>query len=168
MLYHYGITQTGGYHLANGTVCQDAHDYRKLGDRLAIAAVADGVGSEEHSDIASKTAVQTAITHCAERISTDTPENEILGVLEESFEKALAAVNETAKRNGHSEDQYDTTLVLAVYREGRVWFGVSGDSGIIVQKSDGSYEALAEMRRDEDGCVFPLAFGKDMWEFGCC
>ena len=44
MIYHYGITQQGYYHVQKEIVCQDAHYFELINPNYAIAAVADGVG----------------------------------------------------------------------------------------------------------------------------
>lgn len=166
MIYHYGVTTTGAYHVKNGTVCQDAHCFERIDDRFAIGAVADGLGSEEHSDIASKIASKESVRFCMERIDRKKSPDEILSIIKDSFAEALKSVEQTAKDNGHSSGEYDTTLALAVFLDGNVYFGNSGDSGIIVAAPDGRYEALTKQQRDEDGCVFPLCSGPGKWVFG--
>lgn len=165
-MYHYGVTTIGAYHVKNGTVCQDAHYYMKIDDRFAIGAVADGLGSEEHSDIASKIASKESVRYCAERIGRGKNSNEILSIIKESFAEALRSIEQTAKDNDHSVGEYDTTLALVVFMDGNVYFGNSGDSGVIVATPDGGYEALTKQQRDEDGCVFPLCCGPEKWVFG--
>ena len=61
MIYAYGVSQKGAYHERDGTVCHDAFSVVKCGKNMAVAAVADGVGSEKHSDIASKIAVRESV-----------------------------------------------------------------------------------------------------------
>lgn len=166
MMYHYGVTTIGAYHIKNGTVCQDAHYYIKIDDRFAIGAVADGLGSEEHSDISSKIAAEKSVRFCVERIDRKKSPDEILSIIKDSFAEALKSIEQTAKDNGHPVGEYDTTLALAVFMDGNVYFCNSGDSGIIVATPDGRYEALTKQQRDEDGCVFPLCSGPEKWVFG--
>ena len=166
MIYSYGTTQQGAYHVKTGTPCQDAHLFRKINDRFSVGAVADGLGSQQFTDVASALAVETAVESCAEKIDELTEPEEILSVIRESFSQALRTIEERAEADGNPPDQYDTTLTLAVYREGTVYFGHSGDSGIVVQNIDGTYEPITEQQRDENGCVFPLSFGESYWVFG--
>ena len=60
MIYYYGVTQQGTYHIEHDLVCQDAHYCKVINDHFAIAAVADGLGSEKYSDVASKIASKTS------------------------------------------------------------------------------------------------------------
>jgi len=166
MIYSYGVTKQGHYHIKNDLPCQDAHLFKRLGDSFAIGAVADGLGSELYTDVASKIAVKEAIAYCEERITEASPEQEIHQVLKEAFAYALKQIEATAKENDHSMDQYDTTLVVAVYINGMVYFGNSGDSGIVVLNADGTYESITEQQKDENGCVYPLIFGEECWAFG--
>ena len=59
---------------------------------------------------------------------------------------------------------YDTTLTLAVLVRDTLYYGHSGDSGMIALTTSGRYEKVTEQQRDEQGRVFPLFFN-DKWEF---
>lgn len=163
MIYAYGVTQQGTYHVKNNIVCQDSHRIIKCNDSMAIAAVADGLGSEMYSDTASKIAADFTTKYCAERITSETVEDEILQIIKEAFTLAQQKIEETAEQNGHELDQYDTTLSLAVLRDSELFFGHSGDSGIVALNMDGSYEKVTEQQRDEENRVFPLYFGEEKW-----
>lgn len=166
MLYAYGITQQGAYHKKENIVCQDAHCIRKCSDNIVIAAVADGLGSELYSDIASNIAVETATKYCAERMLEDLNEEEILVIMQDAFRLSQQLIEEKARENAHELDQYDTTLSLAVLIKNTVYYGHCGDSGIVALTLDGSYEKVTEQQRDEEGRVFPLYFGDKTWTFG--
>ena len=165
MIYSYGVTQQGHYHIKNNIVCQDAHSICKVSDDLCFAAVADGLGSELYTDVASKIASSSVTEYCKEHITIDSPEETILSEIKAAFDYALNSVLAEAKKNGHDENQYDTTLSLIVYIKDKIYFGQSGDSGIVALKKNGEYVAITEQQRDENGCVFPLCF-KDKWVFG--
>lgn len=166
MMYAYGITQRGAYHEQKGTVCQDAHNIIKCGKNMVIAAVADGLGSEDYSDIASRIAVATATKHCEKNIYTESTDEDILRIICEAFTYSLDAIEKKAITNGHELDQYDTTLSLALLVGNALYYGHSGDSGIIALTTEGLYEAVTEQQRDEDSRVFPLFFGEEKWAFG--
>lgn len=166
MIYAYGITQQGTYHMKHNMVCQDAHKIIRCSDTLVIAAVADGLGSESYSDIASKIAVETSTKYCAERISDSLNEEEILKIIHSSFVLSQQSIEEKAKENAHELDQYDTTLSLVVLLGDILYYGHSGDSGIVALTLEGLYEKVTEQQRDKEGRVFPLYFGDAMWVFG--
>ena len=65
MIFSYGGSLRGTSHERNGAVCQDASKVLTLKNGITIAAIADGVGSCEHSDVASALAVETAVRVCA-------------------------------------------------------------------------------------------------------
>lgn len=165
-MFSYGITQCGDYHVKNNTVCQDAHFIKKINDNFIIGAVADGLGSEKHSDVASKKASEISVNYCAQNISESYDENTILSIIKQSFGVALQSINSKAKEEGDDIDEYDTTLALAVFINDTVYYGHSGDSGIVTLDINGQYEALTEQQRDEYGYVFPLCSGEDVWVFG--
>ncbi len=166
MMYSYGITQIGPYHVQKGTVCQDSHYIKKISPSLVIAAAADGLGSETHSDIASKIAAREAVEFCADNLPEVLSPEVCENLICRSFMHALQMItNEAARQNGDI-NQFDTTLCLCIFQEETVYFGQSGDSGAIVLCKDGHYEGITTQQRDEGGCVFPLAFGKEKWVFG--
>lgn len=166
MIYAYGITQQGTYHVKHDMVCQDAHNIIKCDDSYAIAAVADGLGSEEHSDVASQMAAKISTEYCAENIKNNCTDEQILEIIRDSFVLAQSRIEKVATDNGHDLDQYDTTLSLAVFKENALYYGQSGDSGIVTLTAEGLYKKVVEQQRDEEGRVFPLYFGEDKWVFG--
>ena len=165
MIYTYGVTQRGAYHVKHGTLCQDAHKIVARTDGIVIAAVADGLGSQEHSDIASKIAADVSTAYCQKHITSSSTCEEICNVIEISFQLAQNAIEKKARSNEHGIEQYDTTLTLAVVIGDTLYYGHSGDSGIIVLTDAGLYEQVTEQQRDDEGRVFPL-FREDRWVFG--
>ena len=165
MIYSYGVTRIGPYHIKNNIVCQDAHHIVKVSDQCVIAAVADGLGSERYSDIASKIASKTAVEYCVERYSSDLSDDEICNLIEQAFRVSQCKIEEVCQKNGHEITDYDTTLDLVIFNSGLVHFGHAGDSGIIVQTDDGLYAPLTTQDRDDMGRVFPLCF-EERWIFG--
>jgi serine/threonine protein phosphatase PrpC len=167
MIYAYGKSVIGPYHVRKGIICQDAHQiapYADTGD-IRIAAVADGLGSEQYSDRASKIAASKTVEFCSQRIKADMSNEEIQAIIKDSFLQAKNAIFVKADEDGNELDQYDTTLSLAVYIKKTLHYGHSGDSGIVALTVDGMYESVTQQQRDEEGRVFPLDF-ESKWVFG--
>ena len=162
MIYTYGVTLPGTYHVKNNIVCQDAHGIVKCGDDFVIAAVADGLGSEEHSDVASRIAADLSTELCMQNITQTSSAEEILDAISMSFSAAQRAIEEEAQSKDHDINQYDTTLSLAVLIGDTLYYGHSGDGGIVALTTDGLYESVTAQQRDEEGYVYPLFF-EDMW-----
>lgn len=167
MIYSYGVTQIGSYHIEKNIVCQDAHYIKKLSDSCIIAAVADGLGSEQYSDIASKVAAQTSVELCAEKFQPGLENDAVAELMAYAFRVSQFKIEEIARGNGHEITQYDTTLDLVIFTCGRLYYGHAGDSGIVALLTDGTFKAVTHQKRDEQGRVFPLCF-EDSWEFGMC
>ena len=160
-LYH---TLIGASHLAKGTICQDASEFRST-ERYAVAVVADGHGSKRHfrSDIGSKLAVMS----CLEAVNYYLDESE---EFEESLmadPKALIrkiekyiiwrwnkAVRAHAADNPFTEQEklpfteekfkelrlesiYGTTLICAVLSEDYTFGMQIGDGSLVVIDEDG-------------------------------
>ena len=187
MIYSYGVSLNGTYHIKHGIVCQDSHRIIKIGSNIAVAAVADGLGSAEHSDVGSKIAATVAAEHCSSHIAAiagiapaaptapaipasaanalrGAPPGQILGIIRASFHAAQRAVEKEASSKDRRQDLYDTTLSLAVLAHDTLYYGHSGDSGIIALTTEGRYEQVTKQQRDEQGRVYPLFF-TDRWEF---
>ena len=165
MIYSYGVSMVGGtYHKKNNIPCQDSHHIVKCGNNLTVAAVADGLGSAIHSEVGSKIAATESVKYCAQKIANLSKTDDILGVIKESFTLAQNSIEKKAQENGHSINEYDTTLTLAIMHEDTLYYGHSGDSGIIALTVEGLYEQVTEQQRDDEGRVFCLYF-KEKWEF---
>jgi serine/threonine protein phosphatase PrpC len=155
----------GTYHIKNDIVCQDSHSIIKVNDNIVVAAVADGLGSADYSDVASRLAADISTEYCKENLNLQGTVDEILAIIKTSYTNALRAIEERAKSENHDLEHYDTTLSLALLIDNTLYYGHSGDSGIVALTVDGTYEKVTEQQRDEDNRVFPLFF-KDRWEFG--
>lgn len=164
MIFSYGFSLIGPTHVELQTVCQDANYIKKINESLAIAAVADGLGSCEYSDVGSKVAVHTSVDYCAEHYITSRPDEDVFRTIRESFQKAFNEIELVARQNSHDLDQYDTTLTLAIFDKGVLFYGHSGDGGIIALSDDGLYEKTTTEQNDEFGYVYPLIFGPTKWE----
>jgi len=165
MFYTYGITQQGTYHIKNDIVCQDAHCITKVNNDIIIATVADGLGSEMFSDIASKTAsevVNRTCTECLAEKEIDT--TLVLSALETGFSNALDEITRIAEEDENALTEYDTTLSTAIIIGEKLYFGHVGDSGIIALTKDGRYEKVTTQQQDDYGCVYPLVF-RENWVF---
>lgn len=171
MIEVYGITKKGIYHEKNNQVCQDFHKILEKG-AFVFAAVADGVGSNTHSHIASEIGATEAVNYCAEHIGEDQAEEEVLEIMKEAFLSAKIKIdlraNEEKEKSPeeHEEYQFHTTLTLAIYKDGKLFYGQAGDSGILALTTEGKVELVTIQQRDEEGRVFPLAYGEKYWKFG--
>ncbi len=165
MIQVYGISQVGKAHLRNNTVCQDSYFFSVVNENICVAAVADGLGSEKKSDIASNIASNTSVTYCISHLSEDLSKDVVLHIIKCSFEQALSDIQERVKESNDDIFQYDTTLSLAVLISGHLYYGHSGDSGIIALADDGKFYQITEQQRDDEGRVYPLCFGSDYWVF---
>ena len=165
MLRHYEVNLPGPSHVKLGTPCQDSCAVAEC-DGVVIAAVADGLGSESHSDVGSKVAANAAVAYCEQNLASCARLDDAASLLRAAYHAAYEAVLDEAARAGLAVGQMDCTLCLALFDGRAVAYGQSGDSGLVVARDDGSYEVVTRMQRDQEGRVFPLCFD-DRWEFGC-
>ena len=164
MIYAYGVSLPGTYNIKNDIVCQDSHRIIHCSNDMAIAAVADGVGSAKYSDVGSQIAVHVSTEHCRQYITAKSEEQQILAIMRAAFAAAFRTIEKEAAAKERPVDLYDTTLTLAVLIRDVLYYGHSGDSGMIALAASGYYEQVTVQQRDSEGRVFPLFF-TDKWEF---
>ena len=166
MILHYKASVPGPRHLDQGTPCQDAFSVRYAPDGRVFAACADGLGSERFSDIGAKIAAGAATAYCLKHLDRKATEQETLRTMRRAFIQAYRTVLRRAMEMGNAFDEYDTTLCMGIYDGTRLYFGQSGDSGMVAVLTSGEYIRVTEQQRDADGCVYPLCFGPEKWVFG--
>lgn len=165
MIGRYKVCMPGPYHIAKNIPCQDAYSIRDTEVGAVVAAVADGLGSVIYSDVGAKVASSSSVTHCARHYVSSMSDEEVIALMREAFKKAYENVVKVAERDGNDLGQYDTTLCLAIYDGKKLYYGQSGDSGLIAVTGDGIYHPVTTQQRDDEGNVYPLCF-KSLWEFG--
>lgn len=165
---YYGESIIGTSHLSRGIVCQDSSRIEMLENGWCIAAVADGVGSAKHSDIASKIAVETVIELAANEMKQDNNTfEEIEQIFSKAYELAEKRIVDKADELNKYITDFDTTLSCVAYNGETVVFGHCGDGGIIGLKNSGEYFRITQVQKADDGiCVIPLRAGKKSWVFG--
>lgn len=182
-----GVTKRGVAHRCYGTRCQDAHMIRRVkqvaiwkdggkrdrllpGKEYVVAAVADGLGSEAHSDIGAHAAVNTAVSTMCELIGTwcATGDNALAISMPRFLEQAMIKANNAVVKKAASMElpanEFDATLVIAVYDGEQLFYGSAGDSGVIA-KTDAGFELVTRPSRVGEAGTYPL-FCKEKWEIG--
>jgi serine/threonine-protein kinase len=91
----------------------------------AVAALADGVGGLHHGEVASRTAVETALRAFREAPEGKTPQQ----LITQMFNAANLAVYDKSMEN-HGRSRMATTLSIAVLRNDEVVVGNVGDSRV--------------------------------------
>ena len=164
-MFIYSVCQQGDRHAKLAEPCQDACGWFIISDNMAVGAVADGVGSSKFADLASKIAIDKSIECCKTKLKVGLHDEEILSVIQQSFREAYNALEIIAINENNLISDYDTTLSLAVFRSGDLFFGHSGDSGIISFSANGLFKKVTHKQQDEYGRLFPLTFGEEYWVF---
>lgn len=182
-----GVTKRGVAHRCYGTRCQDAHMIRRVkqvaiwkdggkrdrllpGKEYVVAAVADGLGSEAHSDIGAHAAVNTAVSTMCELIDTwcATGDSALAISMPRFLEQAMIKANNAVVKKAASMElpanEFDATLAIAVYDGDQLFFASAGDSGVIA-KTDAGFELVTHPSREGEASTYPL-YCKDRWEIG--
>lgn len=184
-----GVTKRGVAHRCYGTRCQDAHMIRRVkqvaiwkdggkrdrllpGKEYVVAAVADGLGSEAHSDIGANAAVNTAVSTMCELIGTwcATGDSALAISMPRFLEQAMIKANNAVVKKAASMElpanEFDATLAIAVYDGEQLFYGSAGDLGVIA-KTDAGFELLTRPSRVGEAGTYPL-YCREKWEISAC
>jgi hypothetical protein len=169
MLCWYAINDPGPSHVAKDICCQDSYSIARTPEGWFVAAVADGVGSQAHAEIASRTATVIAVDHVVRHLPEKTDLSkfglDVANIIADAFQAALDEIARVSAEYEGVEEPPDTTLVLAIYDGYNCIWGHAGDSGMVCSHPDGTYECITEQSRDEFGRVWPLCT-RDRWVYG--
>ena len=135
-----GYKDIGKSHQDKGGKCQDSF-FIGEGKGFIVAAIADGLSASKHSHVASDIAVNETVRYCLQHITNDYDKAKILSIINKAFDEAHFKIKQTA---GFDLNNYDTTLTLAVYMNGDVYYGHVGDSGIIALREDGKFDCVTK------------------------
>jgi serine/threonine protein phosphatase PrpC len=120
----WGMTAVHATH--PGLIRPENEDFILTDDYLGVYLLADGMGGHNAGEVASETAVKTAHTYLAERLSSDS-NNEIPTLLADAMNAAHEAVNMKA-RNDLSLMGMGATLVEVIIRGNKAFICHAGDS----------------------------------------
>ena len=148
-----GASVVGVSHVRNGLPCQDSVRYRVSGDVL-IAAVADGAGSAELSDVGSALAAETSV-QSAELLLEKEHDHAPYALHETCLGPIIAAAVEEARRELQAEAgrrgvevrQLATTMLLAVHTPRLLAVGQIGDGAVVASDGQGGYRTWITPQR---------------------
>ena len=142
------------------------------GKEYVVAAVADGLGSEAHSDIGAHAAVNTAVSTMCELIGTwcATGDSALAISMPRFLEQAMIKANNAVVKKAASMElpasEFDATLAIAVYDGDQLFYGSAGDSGVIA-KTDAGFELLTRPSRVGEAGTYPL-YCREKWVISAC
>jgi hypothetical protein len=142
----------GTSHSRNKQLCQDAHHWQILPNRLLAIAAADGAGSASLGQMGAKIAVETAIAHLAiQEISHDILADDLLlsNLLTETTLVARKSVEAQADACHHQPQDLATTLIILLATPQVVAVVQIGDGSAVAQDSTGNLLALTTPSRGE-------------------
>ena len=145
-----GASVIGSSHTRTGKPCQDAHAIQAFNDEVLLLAVADGLGSAEHSEIGSRLAADTVLSVLAASLPADDLSAEAcLPMLETAFAAARSALEERAALEELELRDLGTTLICAVLAPQWVACAQIGDGAIVALQEDDSLLLLSSPQRGE-------------------
>ena len=165
-----GFSKVGESHIKRGVECQDKSKIEvieKDNKKSIILAIADGLGSCEHSDVGAEIATRSAVETIADSLSTSSKQLEEIAIetIKTAMNKAYELVELEAERYSESSDLYCSTLTVVLFDGNTLYIGHAGDDGVVALSNRGYYALVtARHKGDEINSVFPLQ-SKTTWEF---
>lgn len=146
-----GCSVAGPKHENGDLPCQDASKVTKLGNKYYVLAVADGLGSAKLSHIGAEKAVSAAVEYISEAITPDSNLNEegLRSLFQTTFSHVRRELFKEAASQEESDDEFKTTLLIAVGGPEGVGGAAVGDGGI-VYRHDGSVTPLIQREQTEN------------------
>lgn len=166
-IFTYNFSIEGKAHTKKDIPCQDYFEVIWIDNERVIGITADGVGSCQFADKASKTAVKEAGKFIKENLPHNLYDITLLKAwLIMAFSRALRKINELADSMNESVNEFHTTLDIAIYDGNGVIYMHSGDGGIIAMTEWGEFVLITRQQKGtEQNHVYPLS-STDKWEFG--
>jgi hypothetical protein len=166
MIISYSFSLQGLSHREKDVPCQDANFIRYLKNGWVAAAIADGLGSAAHSDVAAALAVASLDIIEEDKLPSAWDGEIACALLRACFERAYEAIQaEVEEREGDWGD-YSTTLTAVLYDGMHLAYGHCGDGGIIGLTDEGKYQIITEAQKGEEwNSVMPLSSGAEYWVF---
>jgi hypothetical protein len=170
MIFSYELSNTGSSHIEEGKPNQDAKKTVSLQNGIVIAAIADGVGTCNFADVASKIAVRVSTEYCENKLKNHSDSFLLEKIIEDAFTQAELEIEKQSLKDNQPLPEYDTTLDLVIYDGKRVTYGHCGDGGIIGLTEKGEYLKITSPQKREGRYVIPLRYGSrnknNTWIFG--
>jgi hypothetical protein len=139
-------------HERTGQPCQDAHAIRLGAGSTLLAAVADGAGSAEHSEIGARLAADTAIDHLMNALKCapeELPDDALTLMLRGAAEAAGVVVAEEAARTGIEARQLASTLIIVAASPNSAAALQIGDGAVVACSASGELTAITTPQNGE-------------------
>ena len=167
MLATYNFSIKGRSHKKSEKPCQDCSAIVDISPAWKCVIVADGVGNCKKSEIASKIAVETVtevITKGFPKNGTDRDYQSLL--LTAGHFAANSIESYVEKNDAGNEQEYHTTLAMAICSKNSTYYFSVGDSGIIaLNEENAQWERVTKQDNDSIGNVYTLQF-RDHYKVG--
>ena len=145
----------GTSHRRSGLPCQDSSEHRVVGGTL-FAAVADGAGSAEMSDVGSSLAAEVSV-RTAQRLLLENHDHSPHPIHETCLRRIVAGAVDDARRELTEKAEHlkvdirqlATTLLLVVHTRSLMAAGQIGDGAVVVSDGHGEYATFIPPQRGE-------------------
>ncbi len=147
--YITGVSITGLSHEKIKLPCQDANKFVILESGISIVAIADGLGSAEHSEIGAATAVESVIHFITKYLEENTFSLvESPALFKKSIEFARNKLGKKADAEHHAVQSYACTLILILFFNKTAIVAHIGD-GAVIAKIQQRYQLISPPEEQE-------------------
>lgn len=160
-------TMKGTMHAEHGIPNQDAvMTGEAAGYEFAI--VCDGVSLKSdwtfsRSELAAAVCSRSADKYLKQELRPNLTDEEMTDLIEAAFQFALTVLKDALSRAKIPFFDCQTTMIIMVYRKGRLYGGIAGDGGILYQTKAGKTSMMVTHVKTSSS-VFPIG-DEEQWRF---
>lgn len=160
-------TMKGTLHEQKGIANQDAFELiEKAGYYGAI--LCDGVSLKSNwtfsnSEIASAVVSKSAAMFLDGTLKSNLESKEVMDLLRDTFQFSKQMLEESLEKARIPFMDCQTTLIIALFHEGKLYGGIAGDGGILYEQQDGSIGLMVTHLKTSSS-VFPIG-DTHQWRF---
>lgn len=160
-------SQRGTMHKEHGLPNQDAVKNGSV-KGYEYAIVCDGVSLKSdwtfsNSEIASKICTRSASYFLEQKLEPGLSQEKMTELLNETFQFTNTMLKETLEKANIPFFDCQTTMIIMIYRKGRLYGGIAGDGGILFMTKNGMFSMMITQVKTSS-TVYPIGDEKE-WRF---
>lgn len=163
MFITYNFSLQGRSHQQLDIPCQDISMVTSITSSWHLAVVADGVSSCKKADVAANLAANTVVELIKKQFpATGASDEDFESIILASMHGAANEIESYIEKNDPGNNQeYQTTLCVALVSQSKLYYGNIGDSGVIALDPNGQYHLLGSPMNNEFGAVYAIPSSRD-------
>ncbi|MDI6816453.1 MAG: PP2C family serine/threonine-protein phosphatase [Actinomycetota bacterium] len=154
--YFFGASVVGPLHVQLTMACQDSFAFKTIDEDLAVAAIADGLGSASKADIGAKVAVKSAVKSVERAMKATPADVDISTLAKDAVTAARRALENRAETEACSLRDLACTLLVVITLRDSVAAVHIGDGALVIDSDNGLHLIAGPGESEYTNEVTPL------------